>query len=855
MNIPSITNQNSDASQQDSDSNLNDQLIISQQEIKKYVAGKKEIYNILLKLLEDSESNETDFQNFIEIINNQQNEEIREKFTHFFQLITNIANNHHREESFFQTIFQIINHFQLIIKKTFSNIDIYNLFKSNKLILLYLFEKEIIVIDDIISQEIYKTVEKNGNRYCHFFYPEIKKFLKENQIQNIENDPLFKEPNFFDFFDEKRHLGENDSTICSIIREDSVEDFIKYVKETKVPLTSKVSTSIFESNSFLIENDATLIEYSAFFGSIQIFQYLSMNNVELNPSLWLFAIHSKNAELVHLLEKSKVKSPDNSFVSCFIESIKCHHNEIAEYIDSNLMMKENKEENKEDIFSSVLKYHNYIYFPNDFQRGNEFFYLCSNHYDTLVNIFMKKNEEYVKQKADEKMSLYDAANENELEVIYYLLLNQTSIDDACFKGNKKLNKIVIPSSIKSIGSSSFEDCSNLEHVAFPSSLTSIENSAFYKCCLLKRIEIPAFVTPIGNETIPSSFLLIGFSAFKECTSLKEVSLPYNANFQDENTFYGCSSLSQIDIPLYASEIGINTFYGCSSLTRVIIPSSVTKIGIKAFFNCESLLQVEIPSLVDLIGSYAFSECKSLKEITIPSCSSLITRTKYVFAGCSSLSRVNLPSKMTKIPDYFFIQCISLTSIKIPSSVTEIGMYSFSECKSLSHIEIPSSVLKINKGAFSECSSLTEIIFPSSLTVISDDAFMKCSSLANVNIPSSVTEIGNNSFDGCKSLEQISFPSPLKKIGKYAFHECSALKEIRTPFGLKQIEEGTFSECTSLSTATILSSVNFIDKLALYNCSSLQEVLVFPETSIHPEAFTGCPNQSKSHKKSKHCIIC
>ena len=51
MNIPSITNQNSDASQQDSDSNLNDQLIISQQEIKKYVAGKKEIYNILLKLL------------------------------------------------------------------------------------------------------------------------------------------------------------------------------------------------------------------------------------------------------------------------------------------------------------------------------------------------------------------------------------------------------------------------------------------------------------------------------------------------------------------------------------------------------------------------------------------------------------------------------------------------------------------------------------------------------------------------------------------------------------------------------------------------------------------------------------
>ena len=56
--------------------------------------------------------------------------------------------------------------------------------------------------------------------------------------------------------------------------------------------------------------NTTLIEYSAFYGSIQIFNFLRMNNVELSPSLWLYAIHGNNAELIHLLEENKVEPKD-----------------------------------------------------------------------------------------------------------------------------------------------------------------------------------------------------------------------------------------------------------------------------------------------------------------------------------------------------------------------------------------------------------------------------------------------------------------------------------------------------------------------------------------------------------------
>ena len=70
--------------------------------------------------------------------------------------------------------------------------------------------------------------------------------------------------------------GENDSYRSSLIRQDLIDDFISHVSRTNISLTSKIEPSIFETNQFLIENKPTLIEYSAFYGSIQICKYLKI---------------------------------------------------------------------------------------------------------------------------------------------------------------------------------------------------------------------------------------------------------------------------------------------------------------------------------------------------------------------------------------------------------------------------------------------------------------------------------------------------------------------------------------------------------------------------------------------------
>ena len=136
-----------------------------------------------------------------------------------------------------------------------------------------------------------------------YLYPKIKEFIDEKLQKQIEELILQKYSETISSFEEKCQIGENDSYICSLIRSDSVEEFISYVNRTNLSLLTKIKPSFYETNSFLIDKEPTLIEYASFFGSIQIIQYLKYNKVPLTSSLRLYAIHSNNPELIHFLEE------------------------------------------------------------------------------------------------------------------------------------------------------------------------------------------------------------------------------------------------------------------------------------------------------------------------------------------------------------------------------------------------------------------------------------------------------------------------------------------------------------------------------------------------------------------------
>ena len=113
---------------------------------------------------------------------------------------------------------------------------------------------------------------------------------------------------------------------------------------------------------------------------------MRLNKAKLTPSLWLYAVHSKSADIIHLLEENQIEPEDGLYNKCLKESIKCHHNDIANYIQAQYLL-DNEPYN---ILVDSLKYYNFYFAEQNVINDSSFFYLCEYDYYILVNILVKE---------------------------------------------------------------------------------------------------------------------------------------------------------------------------------------------------------------------------------------------------------------------------------------------------------------------------------------------------------------------------------------------------------------------------------------------------------------------------------
>lgn len=307
--------------------------------------------------------------------------------------------------------------------------------------------------------------------------------------------------------------------------------------------------------------------------------------------------------------------------------------------------------------------------------------------------------------------------------------------------------------IREIVNSTFEDCSKIESIILPNSITSIGVWAFGNCSKLKEIVIPNSVTRIGSSALMGT------------------------------------GIESISIPASVTEIESYTFYACTSLKSIDIPNSITRIGENAFDCCYSLVAIDIPNSVSYIGEDAFLECQNLESITLPN--SIKTLERGLFYNCYKLSSVKIPDSVTLIHELAFVNCWALTQITLPDSLTAIGA-AFSGCENLKSFygkfssndnrcistdgeliafapaglisyTIPNSITKIGKRAFIECDKLEEIIIPDGVTKIGEWAFSECHNLDNVIIPGSVAFIDSSAFYNCDQLTTVYIKSTIPPV--------------------------------------------------------------------------------------------
>lgn len=129
-----------------------------------------------------------------------------------------------------------------------------------------------------------------------------------------------------------------------------------------------------------------------------------------------------------------------------------------------------------------------------------------------------------------------------------------TIEKWCFSRNKRLENLVIPNSVKSMGAS-FQSCSSLKTVQLGEGLRKVSRGAFYNCKALEKI------------TLGGSIACIAEGAFEDCSGLTEIIIPEGTTEIEPEAFLGCKSLTRVVLPQGLSQIGRDAFKGCSSLNE------------------------------------------------------------------------------------------------------------------------------------------------------------------------------------------------------------------------------------------------------------------------------------------------
>ena len=297
-------------------------------------------------------------------------------------------------------------------------------------------------------------------------------------------------------------------------------------------------------------------------------------------------------------------------------------------------------------------------------------------------------------------------------------VNLPTLFEKVFHENKKIEKIILPSTLTTIGQYAFYDCTSLQTVTFEkgSRLKTIEESAFEDCTELTSIEIPASV-----ETIEDS-------AFKGCSKLATVTFEkgsqlkaiwggyyaYSTRYSAYSYYYGavsdCTALTSIEFPASVETIEAAAFMRCSKLATVTFEkgSKLKTIGgsyasyyYGAFSNCTALTSIEIPASVETIKAAAFMRCSKLATVTFEKGSKLKTIDGYAFSCCWALTTVDMSActQVTEIGYRAFYEDSKLQLFKIGTRTPpSCGDNAFWGINSYSVLKVPAGCVDAYKKA-------------------------------------------------------------------------------------------------------------------------------------------------------------
>lgn len=430
------------------------------------------------------------------------------------------------------------------------------------------------------------------------------------------------------------------------------------------------------------------------------------------------------------------------------------------------------------------------------------------------------------------------------------------IGEGAFQNTAVSGNIVMPSSLRVIDNNAFENCRNLGSISFGFSGTPSEyNSLIIGSNAFSRSSIS------GNLIIPSNTILILDSAFEGCNQLTSLSFEDNGNriklIICDNAFKDCALTKELLLP-YQLVNSLSTFNANSYLSKnfnnfdnyfyQIFNGLYDGTDYKEFGNIyERKFELQ-DDMKFSVGECAFSNCGSIERVHIKRG----IFGKNVFQNCRNVKELKMEGGT--LGEQNFIGCRNFNTITLYDSAI-IGPNAFS------NFQENSFTLKINSGnnvqflerAFYNSTIYGPLILYPYTLKIGSEAFAECKYL-NGSLSMSISSVNRNSFansvfNGSLYVYQNSNDG-INILGRYydsIFKGSTGFTDLKVdgPSVIKpqtEIPDYAYSGMPIDTSVLIIgSNIKSIGKYAFQGCNFYQIQFLCSDFKVGEGAFSDCVN--------------